>query len=95
LNGSLNPVSDYYNIVRPQREQERANLQQQRQLNAHRERVDQYAAVVPYDLQGDEDAAPTGHSTTYMFFNNFQETGNYFPGVQGLQKQNITQQQSF
>lgn len=87
LNGSLDGVSDYYNVVRPQREQARANLRQQRQINARRRQADQYSAVVPYDLQGDENTAPTGHSTTFMFLNNFQQTGNFYPPVQGLNKQ--------
>ena len=86
LSGSLNSVSDYYNIVRPQREQARANSQLQRQTQLNQRRLNQIAARGPYDLQGNENLAPTGHSATYMFFDNFQSTGNYFPPTQGLEK---------
>ncbi len=87
LSGSLNGVSDYYNIVRPQQEQARASQQQQRQMYANRHRLNQAAAQGPYDLQGDENLAPTGHTTTYMYHGNFGTTGNYYPPVIGLDKQ--------
>jgi hypothetical protein len=87
LSSSFNGVSDYYNIVRPQREQERANQQQQRQMYANQHRLNQIAASGPYELQGDENLAPTGHTTTYMYLGNFGTTGNYYPPVMGLDKQ--------
>ena len=86
LSGSLNSVSDYYNIVRPQREQARANAQLQRQTQLNQRRLNQIAARGPYNLQGNDNLAPTGHSATYMFFDNFQSTGNFFPPTQGLEK---------
>ena len=89
LSGSLNGVSDYYNIVKPQREQERATQQQQRQMYANQHRLNQIAAQGPYDLQGDENMAPTGHSTTFLYNGNFGTTGNYFPPMVGLEKQGL------
>ena len=86
LSGSLNTVSDYYNIVRPQREQARVNQAQQRQSLANQHRLNQIASRGPYSLQGDDSLAPTGHSATYMFFGNFQSTANFFPPTQGLNK---------
>lgn len=91
LSGSLNGVSDYYNVVRPQQERERQNLQQQRQLNVNRHRLNQIAAQGPYSLQGDPNLAATGHTTTYMYMGNFQTTGNYFPPLTGTEKPNIFQ----
>lgn len=87
LSGSLDGVTDYYNIVRPQQDQRRANEQQQRQLYANQRRLSQIAAQGPYDLQGDESLAPTGHSTTFLYQGNFGTTGNYFSPVIGLDKQ--------
>jgi len=86
LSGSLNTVSDYYNIVRPQREQVRTNERLQRQTQLNQRRLNQIAARGPYNLQGNDNLAPTGHSATYMFFDNFQSTGNFFPPTQGLEK---------
>ncbi len=86
LSGSLNSVSDYYNIVRPQFEQARSNARLQRQTLSNQRRLNKIASRGPYNLQGDGNLAPTGHSATYMFFDNFQSTGNFFPPTQGLEK---------
>ncbi len=83
LSGSLNGVSDYYNIVRPQQEQARVNRTQQQRILSNQNRLNQISAVNPFNLQGDANLAPTGHSATYMLFNNFQSTGNFFPPLQG------------
>ncbi len=87
LSGSLNSVSDYYNVVRPQQEQARANERLQRQTLSNQRRLNQLAAQAPYNLQGDSNLAPTGHSASYMFFGNFLSTGGFFPETQGLNKQ--------
>ena len=87
LSGSLNSVSDYYNIVRPQREQARENARLQRQTLSNQRRLNQIASRGPYDVQGNDNLAPTGHRATFMFFDNFQSTGNFFPPTQGLNKQ--------
>ncbi len=86
LSGSLNTVSDYYNIVRPQQRQARVNQLQQRQNLSNQRRLNQIASRGPYDGQGDDNLAPTGHRATYMLFDNFQSTGNFFPPTQGLNK---------
>jgi hypothetical protein len=86
LSGSLNGVSDYYNIIRPQQRQARANSQMQRQTMANSRRINQMSASGPYSLQGDPYLAPTGHSATYMNLRSFQNTGNYFSPPQGLNK---------
>lgn len=87
LSGSLNGVSDYYNIVRPQQRQSRENARLQQRTLANQHRLNQIAAAGPYNVRGDPDLAPTGHSATYMFFENFQSTGGYYPAPQGLSKQ--------
>lgn len=86
LSNSFNQVSDYYNIVKPQQEQARANEKLQRQSLMNQRRLNQIAAQGPYDVQGDPDLAPTGHSATYMYFDNFGTTGGFFPAPQGLEK---------
>ena len=94
LSGSFNGVSDYYNIVQPQREFERARRQQelenertQRAILANQSRLNQIAARPPFDITGDKELAPTGHNVTYQAFSHFGTTGNYFTPIQGLDKQ--------
>ena len=94
LSNSFNQVSDYYNIVRPQQDFQRARERQQRenariqsQIRANEHRLNQMAAQAPFHLRGDPELAPTGHSATYLFYDNFQSTGNYFTPIQGLEKQ--------
>ena len=93
LSSSFNQVSDYYNIVRPQQEFQRAREQQarttertQRQLVAQQHRLNQMAAAPPFDIRGDDETPPTGHGVSYMSFGNFQSTGGYFAPMQGLEK---------
>lgn len=94
LSNSFNGVSDYYNIVRPQQEFQRARNQQQRtneitqqRLASQQHRLNQMAARPPFDIRGDGEISPTGHGFTYMSFTNFQSTAGYFSPIQGLQKQ--------
>lgn len=94
LSSSFNGVSDYYNIVRPQQEfqrlrnqQQRTNERTQRALVAQQHRLNQMAAQAPYDVRGDASIAPTGHGVSYMTLSSFQQTGNYFTPLQGLNKQ--------
>jgi hypothetical protein len=91
LNGSLDGVADYYSQVRPAREQQQATLREQRQLNLRRQQLNQAAASGAYVLTGDPNTPSTGHTTTYMYLGNFQQTGTFFPGIQGLEKQRIDQ----
>ena len=86
LSGSLNGVSDYYNIVRPQQEQARVNRAQQGRIQANQRRLNQISAVNPFNLRGDANLAPTGHRARSMDLSNFQYTGNFFPRMQGLNR---------
>lgn len=91
LNGSLDSVADYYSYVRPERENQRQNLAQQRQMNANRQRLNAMAAQGAYNIQGDPNMATTGHTSTYMYMGNFGTTGNFFPAPIGMEKQRIDQ----
>ena len=64
-------TDNYFNIVRPQLEQQKANqqlaarnIQMQRQLN-------DIAARGPYNPEGAEDRAPTGHGAVYMNYGGY------------------------
>jgi len=80
LNNSFNQVSDYYNIVRPQREQQQVNQQLQRQNQANQRRLNQMAAKGPYSTRGDENSAPTGHTAVFQSLGTYLNTGGYFSG---------------
>jgi hypothetical protein len=75
--------SDFYNIVRPQQDQRAFNDRISRQQYAQSRKLNQMAAQGPYDITGNENAAPTGHGTGFMQFNAFMNTGNYFPAPTG------------
>lgn len=86
LSNSFNQVSDYYNIVRPQRQQQTANQQQQRvnqqlqrQHLANQRRLNELAAQGPYNPRGDENSAPTGHAAVFQNLGTYLNTGGYFP----------------
>ncbi len=86
LSNSRNQVSDYYNIVRPQREQRSLNRQQQqfnqqllRQNTANQHRLNEMAAAGPFDPKGSEDIAPTGHAAVHQSLGNYLNFGGYFP----------------
>ncbi len=94
LSNARGGISDYYNVIQPQREFERARRQQdienqrnQRAILANQQRLNKIAAQAPFDVTGDKELAPTGHSVTYQAFSNFGSTGNYFAPPQGLDKQ--------
>jgi len=78
LNNSFNQVSDYYNIVRPQQEQQQVNQQLQRQNQANQRRLNQLAAKGPYSTRGDENSAPTGHSAVFQSLGTYLNTGGYY-----------------
>ncbi len=87
LSGSLNGVSDYYNVVRPQQQRRRENELQQRQYLINEKRLNQIAAQGPYSIQGDQELAPTGHAAVHQYTEgSFQNTGNFFPPLVGLEK---------
>jgi len=81
LNNSFNQVSDYYNIVRPQREQRRVNQQLQRQNQSNQRRLNKLAASGPYNPKGNQNAAPTGHSAVFQSLGSYLNTGGYFSGA--------------
>lgn len=91
LSNPFSTASDYYNIVRPQQEQQRINARVQRQIERQRaiqqQKLNQVAAQGPYDITGDEDRAPTGHTTVFMETPNFLTTGAYFPPVTNPKEQ--------
>ncbi len=86
LNNPLSQASDYYNIVRPNRDQRRINQQQQRvnqrllrQNIANQSRLNQMAAAGPYDPKGSELLTPTGHAAAHQQLGNYLNLGGYYP----------------
>ncbi|MDZ4659948.1 MAG: hypothetical protein SH868_20415 [Bythopirellula sp.] len=79
LSNPFSTPSDFYNIVRPQQEQRRVNDQLLRQQYAQNKRLNQMAAQGPFQITGNENAAPTGHGTARMEFGAFLNTGGFFP----------------
>lgn len=79
LSNPFSTPSDFYNIVRPQQEQRRVNDQLLRQQYAQSRRLNQMAAQGPFQITGNENAAPTGHGVARMEFGAFMNTGNFFP----------------
>lgn len=78
LSNPFSTATDYYNVVKPLQEQRRVNdrVMQQQYLQARK--LNQIAAQGPYQITGNENAAPTGHSTGFMKFANYMNTGGYF-----------------
>jgi hypothetical protein len=66
-------ASTYYTQVRPQLEQQRANEQMMKQQIMRQRELNSYAAKGPYDPQGSDRMAPTGHAAVYMNY------GGYYP----------------
>lgn len=83
LSNPFSTPSDFYNIVRPQQDQRAFNDRISRQQYAQSRKLNQMAAQGPYQITGNESAAPTGHGTGFMQFNAFMNTGNYFPAPTG------------
>ena len=87
LSNPRGQVSDYFNIIKPQREQQRLNRQQQRtnqqlqrQNLANLHRLNEMAAEGPYDTRGSERMAPTGHTSFRQeYLGSYFNTGGYFP----------------
>jgi hypothetical protein len=78
LDNPFATVSDYYNIVKPLQEQRRVNDRVMQQQYAQAKRLNQMAAQGPYQITGNENAAPTGHSSGFMKYANYMNTGGYF-----------------
>ena len=78
LSNPFSTASDYYNIVKPQQDQRRINQQVAQQQYIQQRKLNQVAAQGPFSVTGNEDLAPTGHSSTFMHFENFMNQGSYF-----------------
>lgn len=79
-------TSNYFNIVKPQldaqRAEQRAQDRQKAALMQHQQQLTEVASKGPYSTTGSEERAPTGHVATYM--NNGGVYGNhagYYPQV--------------
>ncbi len=78
LSNPLSSASDYYNVVRPLQEQRNTNDRLMRQQYAQSRKLNQIAAQGPYQITGNEEAAPTGHSTGFMKYGTYMNLGGYF-----------------
>ena len=84
LNNPFSTAEDYYNIVKPLQEQRRTNDAVARQQYAQQRKLNQIAAMGPYQITGSDRFAPTGHASGFMRLGNYMTTGNYFaPPTQG------------
>lgn len=75
-------TTNYFNKVRPQIEQQKANDKLMAQNMQLQQKLQAVAAEGPYSTTGSEDRAPTGHAAVYM--NNggtYGNNGGYFPQV--------------
>lgn len=66
-------AEQYYTQVRPQLQQQRINQQMQQRSAQLQHQLNSIAAQPPYDPQGSETVAPTGHGAV------FQNRGGYYP----------------
>jgi hypothetical protein len=65
---------NYQTLVRPQLQQQQFNQQVQRQNYIINQQLQAMAAQSDFNPQGSQTQAPTGHSTTRMYY------GHYYPG---------------
>lgn len=78
LDNPLSTASDYYNVVKPLQEQRRVNDRVMKQQYMQARKLNQIAAQGPYQVTGNENAAPTGHSTGFMKYGSYMNLGGYF-----------------
>jgi hypothetical protein len=78
LSNPFSTASDYYNVVRPLQDQRRTNDRVAQQQYIQSRKLNQLAAQGPYQVTGNDDAAPTGHATGFMKFGSYMNTGGYF-----------------
>jgi hypothetical protein len=78
LSNPLSTASDYYNVVKPLQEQRNVNDRLMRQQYAQSRKLNQMAAQGPYQITGNDEAAPTGHSTGFMKYGSYMNLGGYF-----------------
>ena len=78
LDNPLSTASDYYNVVKPLQEQRRVNDQVMKQQYLQARKLNQIAAQGPYQVTGNDKAAPTGHGTGFMKYGTYMNLGGYF-----------------
>jgi hypothetical protein len=78
LSNPFSTATDYYNVVKPLQEQRRVNDRVMKQQYMQAKKLNQIAAQGPYQITGNENAAPTGHSSGFMKYANYMNTGGYF-----------------
>jgi hypothetical protein len=78
LDNPFSTATDYYNVVKPLQEQRRVNDRVMKQQYMQAKKLNQMAAQGPYLITGNENAAPTGHSSGFMKYANYMNTGGYF-----------------
>jgi hypothetical protein len=66
-----NTATSYYTQIRPQLEQQRINQQMQRQQQQMQRQMGEITSRPPYDPQGSENMAPTGHASVYMNYGGY------------------------
>lgn len=66
-------ASNYYTQVRPQLEQQRINQQLEQRNMAMQRQLNAIAAQGPYDPQGAEGRAPTGHAAVFMNYGGYYQ----------------------
>jgi hypothetical protein len=64
---------NYQTLVRPQLQQQQFNQQLDRQAMDTAQRLQQISAQADFKPQGNENQAPTGHQTVFMYY------GHYYP----------------
>lgn len=75
-------TSNYFNIVKPQLDAQRANEKLQAQNIRLQQQLTEAASKGPYSATGSEDRAPTGHAAVYMNPGGvFGNPGGYYPQV--------------
>lgn len=78
LSNPFSTATDYYNVVKPLQDQRRVNDRVMQQQYMQAKKLNQMAAEGPYQITGNEEAAPTGHGTGFMKFANYMNLGGYF-----------------
>jgi hypothetical protein len=66
-----NTATSYYTQIRPQLEQQRVNQQVQREQQQMQRQMGALTSRPPYDPQGSEAMAPTGHAAVYMNYGGY------------------------
>jgi hypothetical protein len=73
--------NEYYTMIRPQMEQQKAIERQQQQIAAMEQKLGSIDSQPPFEIKGDPNMVPTGHPAVYMNY------GGYFPPPTGQSTQ--------